>query len=260
MYICIWFERITHLNRKAAFYLEAVLLVFGFVPVMAQKQRISENQDLLWTRYHLTLRFSERWKWATEADNRVFLSTLNRAQIIAHTHLHYSFSSETEASLGMTYSLVNPPDAFDEDPLTIPEIRPFQEFYLRQNFDNSPLKIQHRFRSEERFFRNSDGSQLIDGHNFNWRFRYQIALEYPVDQKFSIKFNDELFINAGKNIVYNVFDTNRIYGALAYHPLKPLVVELGYLHSVQQQRSGSSLLIRDNIRFTIFHQIDLAKK
>lgn len=236
-------------------YASRIFLVFLLVLVsargLAQKKIISENQDLLWTRYHLTLKFSDRWKWATEADNRLFVSSFNRAQFIAHTHVHRSFGEQAEVSLGFTYSNTNPAEPFNEHPVSTPEYRPFQELYLKHILQEERIHVQHRFRSEERFFIPAE-SKVI----FNWRFRYQIALSYILSKKWGVKLNNETFINAGKNVVFNTFDANRLYGALAFKVMKPLTIELGYLRSIQQLKSGDAYLKRDNIRFTLFHQID----
>ena len=226
------------------------LLILGALSARGQKEIISENQDLLWTRYHLTTHFSDRWKWVNEADNRLFLSSFHRAQFIGHTHVHRALGKNTEASIGFTYSNVNPPEPFETNPKSTSEYRPFQEFYFKQGMNHDRVKLQHRFRSEERFFDPTDGVT-----NFNWRFRYQLALSYSINRVIEAKANEEIFINAGKNIIYNPFDASRLYGALAFKIGKPLTFEAGYLRSVQQLSSGNQFLKRDNIRLTLFHQI-----
>ena len=243
------FENITNLiifKNLKYFLLLLPLVTFG------QKQVTSENQDLLWTRYHLTLNFSDQWKWVTEADNRIFLNSFHRSQFITHTHVHRSLGKQAEVSLGFTYNNTLPAEPFEKNLTGTSEYRPFQEFYFKENFDMLPLKIQHRFRSEERFFK-----PLEQQTSFNWRFRYQLSLAYPINQFLTFKINDELFINAGQQIVNNTFDANRLYTGLAFKIKGPLRVETGYLRSVQQLSTGTQYLKRDNIRLSVFHQINL---
>ena len=71
---------------------------------------------------------------------------------------------------------------------------------------------------------------------------------------------DEIFINAGENIVHNTFDQNRIYAAFQYGINKNIAVELGYLKSFQQRSSGVDYYDRDIIRFNLIHKINLQKK
>lgn len=211
----------------------------------AQKKAITEGQNLLWTRLHYTAQFGQNWSWVNEADKRVFVSNFKEAQFVYHTHVHRKFNEQVETALGFTFSSSKPTNPEAKIRLAVPELRPFQELYLKQKVNQWGL--QHRFRTEQRFFRNNDGIVLTEGYNFNWRLRYQIALSRNLSKNLQLRLNDELFINAGKNILFNTFDTNRIYGALNAKVAKNLNVELGYLRSVQQLRSGDTYLKRNNI-------------
>ncbi|MFD0777342.1 DUF2490 domain-containing protein [Flavobacterium myungsuense] len=71
--------------------------------------------------------------------------------------------------------------------------------------------------------------------------------------------NDEIMFNAGKNIIYNTFDQNRIYGALQFGFNDNLAIELGYLNSFQQRVNGVDYFNRNIIRLSIFHKINLKK-
>jgi len=66
--------------------------------------------------------------------------------------------------------------------------------------------------------------------------------------------------NAGKTIIKNTFDQNRIYAALQYGINKNIALELGYLNSFQRRTNGIDYFNRDIIRFSIFHKIKLQKK
>ena len=69
--------------------------------------------------------------------------------------------------------------------------------------------------------------------------------------------NEEILLNAGKSIVKNTFDQNRIYAALQYGINQKIAIELGYLNSFQQRASGVDYYDRDIIRFSIFHKLKL---
>ena len=69
--------------------------------------------------------------------------------------------------------------------------------------------------------------------------------------------HEEILLNAGKSIVKNTFDQNRIYAALQYGINQKIAIELGYLNSFQQRASGVDYYDRDIIRFSIFHKLKL---
>ena len=117
------------------------------------------------------------------------------------------------------------------------EHRIFQQFITRQN--KSRLKLQHRFRLEERWVENSD---------FKLRFRYFLGLNVPlnnaelVDKTVYLSSYNELFLNHKKT----VFDRNRIYGGLGYKLNSRVKFEIGYLN--QFVNAGS----RDQINLITF--------
>ena len=68
---------------------------------------------------------------------------------------------------------------------------------------------------------------------------------------------EEILLNAGKSIVKNTFDQNRVYAALQYGINPKIAIELGYLNSFQQRSSGIDFYNRDIIRLSIFHKLKL---
>jgi ribosomal protein S26 len=62
-------------------------------------------------------------------------------------------------------------------------------------------------------------------------------------------------INAGKNAVYNSFDQNRVYVGLQYGISSAVAVELGYMNSFQQRKTGIDYFDRNIIRLSIYHQL-----
>ena len=63
--------------------------------------------------------------------------------------------------------------------------------------------------------------------------------------------------NAGKQIIYNQFDQNRIYAGLEQGLIKNISAEIGYIYWYQQRATGNQFFDRNIIRFTLLHKIDL---
>lgn len=75
---------------------------------------------------------------------------------------------------------------------------------------------------EERFNHKIANDALQDGYNLNFRFRYLLNLMVPLNLDFIepntlfFAFNDEIHINVGKQITYNLFNQNRLFVGLGY--------------------------------------------
>jgi hypothetical protein len=213
-----------------------------FINVL-QSQAQTIHQSTYWTRIYLRAKLSEKYSLQFEADNRRFFNANQQLQFIAHIHLHRKLGKNTEGSLGFTYS-----DVWQGN-LPVPELRPFQEFYIFQPF-NERFRLTHRIRTEQRWFRNYANDHLVYGYNFKFRFRYQPRLEYRASEKWIFKINDELmYHNDG-------FDQNRIYGAVEYKFLKDLSLELGYLKLKQKRNGKDGYFLRDNVRVTFYKDLN----
>ena len=143
-----------------------------------------------------------------------------------------------------------------------PEHRPWQQIWWTGRV--SRLNITQYIRTEQRFNRRISGDQLIDGYGFNWRFRYSLLCQIPLWGAANVRpgvpnfvVQDEVFINAGKQITVNTFDQNRFFVGVSYPFNKHLTGQLGYMNLFQQQPSGSTYTSNQTMRFFLFHTLDL---
>lgn len=216
------------------------------------------NQQLYWIRYYNQLSLSKKWTWHNEFEERRFLVNNRHNQFIIHSRLHYKTSKSTDIGLGLTFSLQDPQDPWSTKKLTVPELRPVQEFNYT-NWISNKFYLNQRFRLDERFIHKDDGEKLIDGYNFNFRARYRLQANLRLNKDAHnnptiFKIGDEIMINAGKNIVYNRFDQNRMYAGIETPISKYFSVELGYLYIFQQKSNGYSYYDRDVFRLTLYHR------
>ena len=128
------------------------------------------------------------------------------------------------------------------------ERRLYQEASLPQTL-GSRLYLTHRFRLEQRD---------VDGQDFRTRFRYFVALNYPLNQDtlgqgaLYLSLYNELFVNLEQNIGNNrqvdYFDRNRTYAALGYSLTDSIRLQFGYMHQ------ESDNLGKGQLQFNLFHR------
>lgn len=238
-----------------------IILLLILLNIVVKAQKIVSHQSLYWIRYYNQLSLNKKITWHNEIEDRRFFENNRQHHFIIHSRLHYKIYPNTDIVFGLTYSLQSPQDPNSLLNLVVPEIRPVQEI----NFSNQiskRLSIQQRLRIDERFIHKNNGKELIEGYDFNVRFRYRLQANYKFNNENSklqttLKVADELMINAGSKIIYNQFDQNRIYVGIEQGFSKHLSAELGYLHWYQQRASGNQFFDRDIIRLTLYHKIKL---
>lgn len=134
-----------------------------------------------------------------------------------------------------------------ESNATSNENRMYQELLLPQKV-GSRFYFTHRFRYEQRFVENQD---------FRTRFRYNLFLNVPLNQKDLTKkaiylaLYNELFINGEKNIGNNktveFFDRNRLYLGLGYSITNKIRVQIGFMNQ------SNNLLGKNQFQLSLHH-------
>jgi hypothetical protein len=239
--------------------------IFCLISSSAFGQKQTEFQKLIWARYALGLELSKRFSLETEVEERRFVDPWAQHQLLFRSVLQYKLPQNWQVGAGFTYFLQSPQDPLSTSDLVVPELRPHQELNYRLKFDDR-WKMRQRFKLEERFVHNVSEGELTDGYLFNFRFRFKTDLIYSLlknndkEDRLLLIASDEFMFNAGKQIVYNVFDQNRVYGGMRWVPSETFGLEAGYLWWYQQRANGKSFYSRDILRITIYHNISLVKK
>lgn len=242
-------------------FLLVVLIGFS-TALMAQKTTTTEEQ--LWFGFLNQTRLTNKWGIWFDAHLRLkddFVGDLSQA--IVRVGPTYYVSDDIR--LTAAYAYVHTFPAVGHANIALPEHRPWQQV---QWFMRGPqARLMQWVRLEERFRRKilSD-NELGEGYNFNWRIRYNFALFLPITKKrfepHGLQFlvNDELFVNFGKNIVYNHFDQNRLFVGLVYQVNKHAQLHAGYMNLYQQLAAGNQFRNQHTVRIFYFHNIDLRKQ
>jgi Protein of unknown function (DUF2490) len=216
------------------------------------------RQNLFWMRAMVQSNLTKKLFLVNEIDNRRFYESYTQHHTIQHSHLHFRVNPNFDVAWGQTFSWQNPQFLDAAVKLTVPEVRPFQEMNVVQKI-NKRIVFSTRVRIDERFIRKNDGSQLLEGYNFNMRYRLRLQYQFFLwkKQNANLKVSDELMVNSGKNV--NFFDQNRVYIAYEHSFTKKFSAELGYLRWYQQRAQFDTYFQRDIVRFTLFKKINFTK-
>lgn len=201
-------RRLTVLKYLPASLTLLVLLTITRLTSGQDKNIIKGNMQ--WVQYYNQLSFGDRWSWLTDGGYRLDDFFRQGKQILLRTGAGYSLNPDLRITAGLAYLNLNSPQSIKRT-----EFRPYQEFLLRNNYNS--FSFSHRYRLEERFYfypeQETDNKLL----SFNLRFRYAIMARIPLlklskkhtDRKLILSIGNEIFINAGKKIIHNIFDQNR---------------------------------------------------
>jgi hypothetical protein len=195
-----------------------------------------------WFIYVGNQKINDRWNWHNEAQYRNFNFAGDLQQLILRTGLGYNLTEQNNNILlgyGFIHTQKYLPNS--DEKAGSDEHRIFQQFITRQNFGR--FFIQHRYRIEERF--------LTD--DFQMRFRYFLACNIPINHKTMVKntfyasLYNEIFIN-GQN---ELFDRNRLFGALGYVVNKYFRVEAGFMAQtlLNSNRNQFQIVLYNNLPF-----------
>ena len=226
--------------------------------VLAQKH--IENREQIWTGYFNQIRFTERSGMWVDLQLRLNDYFSEKSVSIARAGYTYFVSDQLRLTAGYGYITHFSRDSATPD---VPESRPWQQvqwFDKKKNFS-----LAQYFRVEERFVREVSNNELSNGFRFNWRFRYNFAMSIPLKGNGMsagtpfIFLNEELLVNAGKNIVNNYFDQNRLFAGIGYQFTAGLNAHVGYLYVFQQLPQDSRYVHINAIRLFVVQSIDLRK-
>jgi hypothetical protein len=217
------------------------LLLLFYLSLTVNLTAQTTYQQGYWTRAFAKVKLDSNWTWQFEADERRLILPDKQLQFIAHTHLHRKIGLYTEGSLGATFSSVR------QGLMGVNEYRFFQEVYFFQKL-TPKLRLEHRLRTEQRWFENVEKGAIVDGFNFKFRLRYRPQLVYKMNKKWSFKTNAELMYHQDS------YDQFRFFMAGEYRFSPLFSIEMGYL-KVNQQRTSGGYFDRDNLRTTFYFNL-----
>ncbi len=240
---------------------QVLLFCSVFLAFDTEAQKHTESRSQVWLGYFNQVRLSDRSGVWIDLQYRTNDFLEEGSSSILRTGYTYYGTEQFRLTAGYGYithySLTSGmPD--------VPEHRLWQQV---QWFDRRKgSSLSQYFRVEQRHVRKVSNGELTGDSNFTWRFRYNFAISIPLkgdaispDTPF-LFLNDEVLINAGKNVVNNYFDQNRLLAGVGYQFTANTNVIVGYLNVFQQLPAGDHYVNIHGVRLMVFHNLDLRRK
>lgn len=219
------------------------------------KRIIKGNQQ--WVQYYNHTKLTNKWSLLIDGGFRWKEDLLNRSQYIVRAAGSYYINNEIRVAAGLAHL-----GTYSDIELTVAELRPFQEVRIKRSGN---LGLSQRLRIEQRFVQaTASHDQQFD--RFNWRFRYFIGIAIPIvrfsghsHRYLKVQVGDEIFVNAGKDIVYNIFDQNRLLIGPSFQLNESLTFALTYNGKFSALNLPSEYSYNHILWLSIRHNIDLSK-
>jgi len=225
------------MKLKKYYFITTIFLLLCTIALHAQKSNTGN-----WFIYFGNQKINKKWNWHNEVQYRNFNFMGDLSQLLVRTGIGYNLT-ENNNNILLGYGFINSQKYLSNsnEKVGTNEHRVYQQFITRQSFNK--VFLQHRYRIEERFLPN----------DFQMRFRYFLGINIPIYkprlEKNAYYFSayNEIFINAQQNI----FDRNRLYGAIGYIFNKNIKMEAGYMAQTLEStnRNQFQIVIFNNIPF-----------
>lgn len=201
----------------------------------------SQDSNLgAWYVYTGSKKIDSLFNWHHEVQYRNYNAIGDLEQLLLRTGVGYNLSeNNNNVLLGYGYIHSENYVGATDDKVSVSEHRIFQQFITKQNFDF--LSLQHRYRFEQRFVEK----------DFRLRFRYFLGLTLPLgiaintEKPFYLSAYNEIFLNTENEI----FDRNRLYGAIGYKLNPAFRVELGYMNQFLPNSNRDQITVMTFLNF-----------
>ncbi len=247
-----------------------LLVIFSLPNYLQAQQSIPQKKEIehttgFWLGSYTKYRLSNRLFYYGEYHLRKRNQFVNdMAQIYLRFGLTYLVNKNFEVTGGIVTPFYWAPTSSQDDPNidnVVPQYRLWQQFLLVQPFDR--LKLYHTFRTEQRWQRDYEKGSPFE---LTYRFRYKFTSYYPLNHHklvpktlFASNYA-EIFIQAGKTVIYNPLEDFRCFTGLGYIINENVQIQAGYMWTYRQKGSPYKYEFRHIPRLSVYHNFDFHRR
>ncbi|HET6224899.1 MAG TPA: DUF2490 domain-containing protein [Bacteroidia bacterium] len=246
------------------------VIMFAFISVntcFAQTPRQYTTNYNGWFVYTGNHKLTDKWGLHLEMQWRRSNIILDNQQLLLRGGINYYLHPQVYLTAGYCYALTYPYGKFAAKCM-FPENRIWEQI----NFKTSvgAVEVINRLRLEQRSINSpvlqEDGAYTPGDAIYTNRARALLRFSIPFKGKtiedrslYASAFN-EVYINFGKNVGYNIFDQNRAYVGIGYKLPKVGRLELGYLNQLIFRGDGIKVERSHTLQISLSSNIEFRKK
>lgn len=248
----------SHMSQNLSSQRFLVLIASLLLSVQAFTQKSTSKENQQWVHYYGQAKLSKTWTWLYDGGYRWKDQFDARSQYIIRAAASYKINDRMSVSAGFA-NLGN----YTADKISKTEFRPHQDITIKDALGK--VTINHRYRVEQRMFHPVVDGNIGASSEFSWRFRYALTATFPVivqegsSRGFYMTLSNELFLMAGKDITYNIFDQNRIMISPTYQHSSNLSVALTYNNQFAGTTKAGAYKHVNVLWLQIRHKVDWTK-
>ncbi len=241
-------------------YLKCILffLLLGPLSILYSQEKNIIKGTMIWLQYYNQIVINDKWQWNTDAGYRWDSFFQERKQLISRTGVGYKLKPSVSIAAGIAYL-----EFYSSQNKDMREFRPYQEIKIENRF--KVIKVNHRYRIEQRFYKFPDSESDQTQPGFNFRFRYSIMASIPLiklsvehpERKVLLSVGNEIFLNAGSEIIDNIFNQNRLLISPGIQFNKNLAVHLTWNSLFAAAGKRGSYMYNNLFWLQVKHVLDL---
>ncbi len=241
------------------YYFLSIIVLFVIFTSNAQvKTRVVNNQTQSWISLNTTERFTSKWGMVADVHYRANQIFANPNFYFVRAGVNYWLKDNITFTLGYAHMWLAPTTnglhTFSN------ENRVYEQAQIVSKIGN--VTMLHRIRNEQRWQEKISADTSTHTNKFTDRIRYLASFTIPIVKNShfpSFVLSDELSMQTGKEVVYNVFDQNRFFVGIKQNINKRLSFDLGYMLVDQEKADGYHYDQNHTFRLFFYYQPDLRK-
>lgn len=174
-----------------------------------------------WFALQLPVKINEKWQWHNDAGYRTLGASLNAYQFLYRTGIRYAVNKKWSVTTGTAFFYTRSSyEKFNRE--FGKEFRLWQEVNAQHPVSKN-ISLQNRFRTEQRWFAETDNRAAY----FGFRLRYRAAATKTLTEKWSVQLASEYM----RQLVNNKFsfNQNRVMTTALYKINSSAQLQGGYM-------------------------------
>ena len=219
-----------------------------------------------WFVYNGNHKLSDKWGLHLEAQWRRYKIVLHNQQLLLRAGINYYVNPKVMLTAGYCFAETYPYGAFASK-AAFPENRVWEQLLLKDNI--GMVEVINRLRFEQRFINSpvlQSGEYEPGEAVYTNRVRIYEGFSIPFkgktieDHSLYVAAFDEVYINFGKNVAFNIMDQNRAYLGIGYKIPKAGRLQIGYLNQLIFRGDGIKVEQNHTLHLSLSSNIEFRRK